>query len=80
MADVILSNGREISFDLLKVSQKEYRALFSPEQPDTEGDAIIGRSCGLSADEVADLPQPDYRRLVRAFFKKASEPLDDPKN
>ncbi len=78
MADVILSNGREIVFDLLKVSQKEYRALFSNEQPDVEGDAIIGRACGLSAEEVADLPQPDYRRLVRAFFKKASEPLDDP--
>jgi len=78
MADVILSNGREIIFDLHKVSQKEYRALFSNEQPDTEGDATVGRACGMSADEVADLPQPDYRLLVRAFFVKAREPLADP--
>lgn len=78
MADVILSDGREITFDLLKVTQKEFRALFSHDQPDTDGDAVVGRSCGLSAEEVGDLPQPDYRRLVRAFFKKASEPLTDP--
>ena len=80
MADVTLSDGREITFDLLKISQKEYRALFSNAQPDTEGDEIVGRCCGMSAEEVGDLPQPDYRRLVRAFFKRASEPLDDSKN
>ena len=78
MADITLSNGREITFDLGKMSLREYRGLFSKEQPQDEEDKIISRVSGLELDEYLDMPQPDWRRLMTALFKKAREPLADP--
>ena len=78
MADITLKNGRELTLDLYAVSMREYRALLDREQPAEEGDAILGKAFGLTAAEVSDLPQPEWRRLVAAFFKAAREPLADP--
>lgn len=78
MSDVKLSDGRELNFDLYNLSMAEYRSLIDPAQPAEEGDALVGKCCGLSGDEVAALPQPDWRKLMRAFFEKAREPLADP--
>ena len=78
MADITLSDGREITFDLNKISIKEYRALFKPEQPDTEEYKLLARVSGLTADEVGNLGYDDWRRFARAFFEKAREPLADP--
>lgn len=78
MVDVTLSDGREVEFDLYKISMAEYRALLEVGQPPEEGDEMVARIIGWKADEVASLPYPDYRKLIRAFFRKASSPLDDP--
>ena len=78
MADITLSDGREITFDLNKISIKEYRALFCPEQPDAEEYEFLARVSGLSADEVGSLGFDDWRRFARAFFEKARQPLADP--
>lgn len=75
---VKLSDGRELTADLYKISQREYRSLFDKAQPAAEEDAIVGKAFGLTADEIADMPQPDYRLVVREFFDKAKEPLADP--
>ena len=70
--------GREIPFDISKISLREFRALIDPDRPDEEGDELLGRSDGLEGEKVADLPYPEYRKLTRAFFAKAREPLSDP--
>ena len=75
--DLVLHDGREIAFDLYQISQREYRSLFDPKQPDSEADAVLAKTCSLSADEIADLPQPDFRRLMAAFITKARKPVDD---
>jgi len=75
---VKLSDGRELSADMMQITQREYRSLFDKDQKPEEEDAIIGKAFGLTADEVADLPQPDYRLLGREFFRAAKGPLDDP--
>lgn len=79
MADVILSDGREITFDLLKISLSEYRALFDAHQPEEE-DAVLARVAGLTVDEYRALPVPDWRALAAAFFRKAREPLETAPN
>jgi len=78
MSDLTLLDGREITFDISKISLREFRALIDPDRPDEEGDELLGRCAGLDAEEVADLPYPEYRKLTRAFFAKAREPLSDP--
>lgn len=77
MADITLKDGREITFDLDKITIKEYRALFETSQ-DEEDYATIAKASGLNPDDVAGLSYSDWRRLTRAFFKKAAEPLEDP--
>lgn len=77
--DVTLSTGAVLSVDLHRISIKEYRALFVPEQPQADGDATLAKAFGLTADELLELSQPDYRLAVKTFFDAAKAPLDDPK-
>jgi len=78
MSDITLSDGREIDIDLYKISLQDYRNLLDPERPNEEGDAIIGRCIGMTAEEVGNLPYPDYRLIVKALFEKSRNPLANP--
>jgi hypothetical protein len=77
MADLILSDGREITLDLTQITLREYRALFSPHQPEEE-DASLAKVAGLTLEEYQTLPYPDWRRITTKFFERAREPLTDP--
>lgn len=78
MADVTLHGGRVITIDLHRISMREYRAMVDTSQPREQGDATLAKAAGLTVEELLDLPQPDYRRLVGAVIKAAREPLADP--
>jgi hypothetical protein len=68
----------EVTIDLNKITIKEFRSLFDKEQSDDEGDKILAKACGLNAEQVSNLPYPDYRRLSKAFFEAVKEPEKDP--
>jgi hypothetical protein len=76
--DFVTKAGVEIVFDLDRITIKEYRTLFEDRQTDEAGDAIIAKCTGLTVDQVQSLGQNEWRRLVKAFFAKAREPLSDP--
>ena len=78
MADVTLSDGREITFDLNAISIKEYRALFDSGQPDEDEYRSLAKVTGLGAKEIGDLPFLEWRKLYRAFLEKCAQPLADP--
>lgn len=80
VADITLSDGRELTADLSQLTIGQYRQLLNPQQEQVEEDETIGRVFGLTAVEVVNLPYPDYRRLTSVFFKRAADPLADPKN
>ncbi len=61
-----------------QMTLREYRGLFDRKQPQEQEDRILSKVSGLTIDEYLDLQQPEWRRLVQAFFKKAREPLADP--
>jgi hypothetical protein len=44
---------------------------------DHEGDDVIGKTIGMSADQLADLPYPDYRKITQAFWECVRDPLKD---
>lgn len=72
-----LSNGREVQIDLNKISIREYRSLFDKDIPESESDDLVGRAAGMKPGEVTELPFPDWRRLMAAFWKEAKAPLDE---
>lgn len=79
MADLTLSDGREVTFDLYAITRKEYRDLFDPAQTPEDESKVLGKASGLSATDINAMPYGDFRRLAAAFFKKAREPMADPK-
>lgn len=78
MSDITLSDGREITFDLDKITIRQYRALFDLKQSIADEDAIMKAVTGLSDDEYLDISIKDQKRLIKVFIKKAREPLADP--
>lgn len=78
MADLTTQDGREITLDLSRLTLREYRALFDRAQPQADEDATAVKVSGLSLDEYLDLSLDDNKRLWRALFRKAREPLSDP--
>jgi len=85
MADIVLSDGREITFDLTKLTMREYAGLFDSSQPVDVDAAIIARVCGMTDEEYAALQKSetvtlyDWKKLHALFFKRCREPLLDPK-
>ena len=77
MADITL-DGKDLTFDLEQLTITEYRKFASGGMLDDQDDELLARVVGEPVEWVRGLSQPNYRRLLRAFFKKASEPLTDP--
>jgi hypothetical protein len=71
--DITLHDGRTVTVDLYRVSQKDYRAIFTA---DAEGqDAIVAKAVGMTGDELAELPRPDWKLIVDTFFELVRRPL-----
>ena len=62
--------------DIGRISVREYRALFNPEQKQDDEDSTLAKVAGLAVDELLDLSQPDYRRIITAMLADAKQPLD----
>jgi len=75
---ITLSDGRELTVDLTKISIREYRRLFKDETTPEEEDALLAPCFGLTLEEFEALPYPDYKRVTNAFFERAKNPLSDP--
>ena len=78
MTDIILKDGREITFDLSKMTFGQYLGLFDPKEADERSDKTLARVAGLEFKELKALPFTEYKRLIVALFRKAREPLSDP--
>jgi len=75
---VQLSGGRSLTIDLHRVTMREYRTIFSDDKQQVDADVIIAKACDLSLDDYLDLPQPDGRIVLDAFFSAATQQLKDP--
>lgn len=78
MKEVTLSTKETLTIDTNRVSIKEFRSLFDANQDDADEFAIIGKIIGKTGEQVSELGQMDYRRLLDAVIKAAGEPLTDP--
>ena len=78
MPDLVLKDGREIEIDLYQLSIGEWRALLRPDQEDEDEYKTLAKLTGLTAEEVVEIKQPDYKLLIQAVIKKAANPVSDP--
>ena len=78
MADFEFADGREIDFDLSKISIREYKALFDRDQSDEDEYATLAKVSGVKPGDVEEMPLDDWKRFYKAFITKATTPLADP--
>lgn len=78
MADFQLKNGSEVDFDLDTFTIDEYSQFRAGTLPGDGDYDFMAKVIGMKVDEVKNLPFMDWKRMVKAFFKKATRPLDDP--
>jgi hypothetical protein len=69
-----LSDGKEVDFDFSKVSRKEYQALFKTSQSDAAGDEVVSRITGLTIEQLDNMSQLDWARLIREMTRRAYNP------
>ena len=78
MADVTLSDERQITLDLSKMTIREYRGMFDAQEDTDKSDAVLARVAGMTLEELQSLPYPDYRKIAKKFFARCREPESDP--
>lgn len=74
MADITLEGGQEITFDLSRLTLREFRSLFDTRQKPEDEDVILSKVCGLTLEEYQALDYLSWRRLCAAFFERARNP------
>lgn len=78
MADITLSDGTEVTFDLSKMTYGQWLGLFDAKESDERSDETLARVAGLEMKVLKALPFLEYKRVFQALLKKAREPLADP--
>lgn len=75
--------SRKVTIDLYALSVSDVRALLDTKKKAHEGDVILAKAVGMTAEELESLPYPEYRKLTRFFWECVNDPLkdeDDAKN
>ena len=80
MSDFTMSNDREITFDLTKLTHGQWKGLIRPKKGDEREDSIISRCSDLSIDELDALGEREYRALADAFVKRVVSPISSDPN
>ena len=80
MADFTLSNGDEITFDLDKITFKEWTEIKNPAFAQKEEFDIISKVCGLDIEKMINenMTMGEYKRLYKSMITKIANPLSDP--
>ena len=78
MADYTLPDGREITFDLDKLTYGQWVGIHSPTESEERTDKTLARVAGLELKDIKALPILEFKRLIAALRKRVQEPLTDP--
>lgn len=77
MFKILLKSKGEIEINLYNLSVGDVRSLLDTKKKQHEGDEILGKAVGMTAEELADLSYPDYRKLTKFFWECVNDPLKD---
>ncbi len=75
---VTLSDGREVTIDLSKITIAEHRSLFNAADKQENEDRLLSGVCGLALDKFQALPMCDWKLITEAYFWLVREPAYDP--
>jgi hypothetical protein len=74
--EIKLDSGKIIKLDLRKITIKEFRLATDKDSKEDESDAIVAKACGLTLKALQAMAFPDYRRVIAAWWRAGTQPLD----
>ncbi len=80
MADFVLQNGKEITFNFRKITHKQWKGIFYREESEEETEVTLSRLYGISKDEIDNLDYIEYQQLFQAMLDKSKDPLQTSPN
>lgn len=75
MADFVLQNGKEITFNFRKITHKQWKGIFYREESEEETEATLARLYGIGVEEIDNLDYIEYQQLFQAMLEKSKNPL-----
>jgi len=75
-ADLVLSDGKQVVFDLKKMSRQEYRDLHNPAYTDDNDDVLLSKVTGIEVEELRGMNMEDYSRLIWQLIRKVQTPTN----
>lgn len=76
--DFITQTGKEVYFDLTKMTYGQWLGLFDPKESDEKSNITVARVSGLTTDELNELGFLEYKKMFNSLLKRAREPLENP--
>jgi len=80
MFSIDLKKTGTVTVDLDNLTVLDVRNLLDVKKKSREGDEILGKAVGMSADEIGEMPYPEYRKLIRFFWDCVNDPLKNEDN
>jgi hypothetical protein len=75
--DFVFDDGTEVIFDFTKITVQEWRDFGTRNDKEAE-DALMAKVGGFDPKKIPSANFVENHKLLRAFFDKAANPLDDP--
>jgi len=80
MSDLTLSDERVVTIDLRRISHRDFLRLMRSQDDDPEQARLLGQVCGLTADEIDNLPQQDWLHLLKNLVDTSRDAVLNPKS
>ena len=78
MGEITLKDGKVITVDVSELTVSEWRSFISPKGTQEQEDSVVSKCSGLTTDEVKEIKQLDFRKIVKEIVRQIREPLADP--
>lgn len=73
-----LYSGKLVTIDLMAITEKEWRTLFSQGTDEETESKILCKVTDLTAEEIASLKKPEFKQLVEALLNLGLTPAANP--
>lgn len=77
MADELKINGKRVSFDLSKVTHKEYAGFASGSLKPEELSEFLFKISGYTSEQIENLPEPTWRKFRELLREACNEPTEE---
>ena len=79
--EIKLKDKSIITIDMYSITVSEVRSILDSKKekadPFGQEDTVISKACGISVERLRELPFPDYRKIIKAFWDCIRDPLKD---